>query len=255
MIKIPLAGAGSAHRKDLASCKHTWTPSTSEGSGTGQGPLVSAAWPHRSEAQPRAGVRGEGITKQSPAGDGRAGPPPFPGLPKGTAPCQPDKPVTPISRELPLGTRPERWWGAEKVICVRRRARGRCPALGPPRPRCPRLRSCRSAGAGAPESDPTSGSSPRPRNFAQGAERPEEERGGRRRGRAAGGRQVRGRREKGAARHGAGGGHRGRLCSSPCLLQPPLAPEWESLSPARPPLPSGSSAGPLRGGRRSMASA
>lgn len=48
--------------------------------------------------------------------------------------------------------------------------------------------------------------------------------------------------EKGAARHGAGGGRRGRLLSSPRPRPPVLGSAGQRLAPARPPLLSDSSA-------------
>lgn len=80
-------------------------------------------------------------------------------------------------REPTLGTRSTRSGG--RVVVSEAGPEGGARRWGRPSPRRQWPRSCRSAKAGAPESDPTSGFSPRPSDFARGAERPQEERGAR----------------------------------------------------------------------------
>ncbi|XP_014118772.1 PREDICTED: Wilms tumor protein 1-interacting protein-like [Pseudopodoces humilis] len=95
---------------------------------------------------------------------------------KGRPRCSP-------TAELPLGTE-QRAGGRKRLFLPGGGAGGGARWWGRPSPRCQWIRSCGSARAGAPESDPTSGSSLRPRNFAHGVKRPEEEwgvGGGRRR--------------------------------------------------------------------------
>lgn len=140
---------------------------------------------------------------------------------------------------LPRGTPAARSHAGRQAAAAPGGGRGhRWPRPRPAPPAARRRRGRRRAGG------PTSGSCRRPSNFARAAKRPEEEPspppggGGRRRaGLPARTLQVRG--KKAAARHGAGGRHRRRLCSSARLRQPSLAPAGEPppLQPGRLSLP------------------